>query len=252
MKEKLRVLIFRLCGGFQIIEQMQMRNELLEENYNNLKAVYESNAKLCHDFKHHIRTINELIDKNQIPELRNYISEFELETLAGGNIQWTEDTVVNFILNNKISMGKQKGIKINADIDYPVKTNILPRDITTIIANLFDNALEACDRISEEGKKWICISIKSINNMLMIKLENSCYEKPVKKGEKFITHKANRQMHGWGLKSIESTVQKYDGSIICDYNSEQQAFRSVVNMSFQRVELTKEYRGVNNDKNCYL
>lgn len=58
----------------------------------------------------------------------------------------------------------------------------------------------------------------------MIKLENSCYEKPVTNGKSFVSRKLNNQIHGWGLKSIKSTVQKYDGSIVCDYNSEEQIF----------------------------
>ena len=152
--------------------------------------------------------------------------------------------MVNFILNNKISTGKQKGIEINAEIDYPLKTSILSKDITTILANLFDNALEACDRISEEQDRWIHITIKKVNNILFIKMENSCSEKPVNKGREFVSRKGNQQMHGWGLKSIETTVSKYNGAITCKYSKEEQLFRSVVSLFFEDIEITNEHRGV--------
>lgn len=254
------VMLLLIAGYFYLLQQREkeslefanMYNELLEEKYNNLKAVYEANAKLFHDFKHHIRTINELINENHMAELKEYISEFELETLSNNNIQWTEDTIVNLVLNNKISMGTQKGIAVCANINYPVKTNILSKDITTILANLFDNALEACDKISEGQEKWIHVTIKSINNMLLIKLENSCCEEPKIKGQRFISRKMNHQIHGWGLKSVESTAQKYNGTVTANYSQEKQVFQSVVNLFFREMEISKEYRGKYNDKSCYL
>lgn len=217
-------------------EFADMRNELLEENYNNLKAVYEANAKLFHDFKHHIRVIDELINAGEIEEVKKYMASFDLQNQRKGNVLWTEDSVLNFILNNKITTAEEKKIEVSANIDYPAKANILSKDMTAIIANLFDNAIEACDKISQEQEKWICITIKKINNMLMIKLENSCYKRPEMKGKRFLSQKASRNLHGWGLKSVETTAQKYHGIVTCSYSQEEQLFRSVVNLCFHEIK----------------
>ena len=62
----------------------------------------------------------------------------------------------------------------------------------------------------------------------------------------------DHQIHGWGLKSVESTAQKYNGTVTVNYSQEKQVFQSVVNLFFREMEISKEYRGIYNDKNCYL
>lgn len=214
---------------------VEMRNELLENNYKNLKDLYETNSKLFHDFKNHIRVINGLLNDDKIEELKNYVSGFELKDRSSGDIKWTEDTVVNFILNNKISLAQQKGIIVNANIDFPLKTNITSNDMTTMLANLFDNAIEACEQIAAGGDRHIDLVIRRINGMLFIKFENSCQTKPMIDKDNLLTVKRDKQLHGWGLKSVKSTVRKYDGSIDFQYSQEKQLFRTVLNLSFNEI-----------------
>lgn len=214
---------------------VEMRNELLENNYKNLKDLYETNSKLFHDFKNHIRVINGLLNDDKIEELKNYVSGFELKDRSSGDIKWTEDTVVNFILNNKISLAQQKGIIVNANIDFPLKTNITSNDMTTMLANLFDNAIEACEQIAAGGDRHIDVIIRRINGMLFIKFENSCQTKPLIDKDNLLTVKRDKQLHGWGLKSVKSTVRKYDGSIDFQYSQEKQLFRTVLNLSFNEI-----------------
>lgn len=213
----------------------EMRNEILEINYKNIKELYDSNSKLFHDFKNHIRVIDMLVNDGEIEQLKDYISKFELRDRQSNDVKWTEDTVVNFILNNKISAAKQMGISTNANIEFPLKTNISSNDMTTILANLFDNAIAACNQTPTECHKYIDITVRRINNMLFIKLENSCYVAPVFKKGKIRTSKKEKNLHGWGLKSVESTVKKYGGSIDYDYIQEKNAFRITLNLSFSEL-----------------
>ena len=105
--------------------------------------------------------------------------------------------------------------------------------MTTIFANLFDNAIEACNRVPNGNEKMIDVAVRKINGMLIVKFENSCYEKPVKKENSFLTIKENKNFHGWGLKSVESTAKKYSGSLDCSYDQEKRIFKTVLNLSFK-------------------
>lgn len=218
----------------EIIDVINMRNELLENNYNNLKSVYEENSKLFHDFKNHIQVMRGLADKDNMQELKKYIAGFELQKRSGAEVFYTEDSVVNFILNNKIEEGKMYGIHVTADIDYPAAGGIAANDMTTILANLFDNAIEACKRITEIREKKISIRIKRNGNMLIIKVENSCEQPPEQKGKRFLTVKSNKIFHGWGLKSVESTAEKYTGVVKYKYNAENKCFCTLVNLFMNR------------------
>lgn len=214
----------------EILDVANMRNELLENNYNNLKSVYEENSKLFHDFKNHIQVMKRLADKDDMQELKEYIAGFELQKRSSAEVFYTEDSVVNFILNNKIEEGKMHGIHIEADIDYPAAGAIAANDMTTILANLFDNAIEACRRMTEAREKWICIRIKINGNMLIIKVENSCDQPPKRKEKSFLTVKSDKTFHGWGLKSVESTADKYTGVVKYKYNAENKCFCTLVNL----------------------
>lgn len=214
------------------LELAEIRNNLLESNYNNIKTLYETNAKLFHDFKNHIKVIDRLIDTGNSDELKEYISGFELSDKSLEATVWTEDIVVNFILNNKIEAAKQEGITVSANIDFPLKANIRSNDVTTLLANLFDNAIEACMQLSKEQERNLNVVIRQVNDMLMIKMENSCYAKPMMKENRFLTTKKNEAFHGWGLKSVESTVKKYNGSLDCNYDEAGHVFKAVLNLSF--------------------
>lgn len=218
----------------ETLEFTNIQNELLQNNYNNLKALYEENSKLFHDFKHHMQVMKELAERDNIQELKEYISGFGLEDHFNGDEFYTEDAIVNFILNNKIEEGKKQGIHIEAEIDYPKAARICANDMTTILANLFDNAIEACKRMTEVSEAWIRIRIRKNRNMLLIKMENSCQNPPLFKGKHFLTAKTNKAFHGWGLKSVQSVAEKYQGIVKCEYNDADQCFCAVVNLFIHR------------------
>lgn len=104
-----------------------------------------------------------------------------------------------------------------------------------MLANLFDNAIEACDQIPEGQNRHIDVIIRRINGMLFIKFENSCLTKPIFEKDNLLTLKRDKNFHGWGLKSVKSTVHKYDGSLDFKYLQDKQLFRTVLNLSFREL-----------------
>ena len=84
-------------------------------------------------------------------------------------------------------------------------------DVCALMANLLDNALEACEKILE-SQPWIKLKIKKKNDMLLIYLSN-CFNKNIEKRNFFQSDKNNNQLHGWGMKSIEGVVKKYQGNM---------------------------------------
>ena len=211
---------------------IEQRNNILEENYNNIKELYESNAKLFHDFKNHIEVIKQLAKAGEDAELRKYLLNFQLPDNSLNTVKWTSDTTVNFLLNSKFSVAEQKNIKMTLNVDYPLKTSISSSDITTILANLIDNAIEANEKNVEY--KSIHITIKPVNEMLIIKIVNTYGEEPVSMENGFLTSKENQVFHGWGLKSVQSTVDKYDGFLEGEFNNENKTFVVMVNLPFSR------------------
>ena len=127
------------------------------------------------------------------------------------------------------------------NIEYPYNTNIKSNDLCTILSNLLDNALEAAAAVSREATPEACqinLTIRRIQNILVIKLENSSPEPKYTTDGNLATAKKDRDLllHGWGMKNIEAAVQKYDGVIQTAY--EDHIFRTTITMYFEGVEMS--------------
>jgi sensor histidine kinase YesM len=86
-----------------------------------------------------------------------------------------------------------------------------------------------------ESERFITLTIRRINNMLIIKVRNSAPAAP-HFGEKGLeSTKADGGLHGWGIKSIAAAADKYDGVIQTEYDDH--VFQSVVSLSFEGVAI---------------
>ena len=70
--------------------------------------------------------------------------------------------------------------------------------------------------------------------MLIVKVENGYGNAPKQENGTLITSKVDKSSHGWGLKSVQTAAERYDGAITTDY--ENGVFRSVVTLSFQPIK----------------
>lgn len=89
-------------------------------------------------------------------------------------------------------------------------------DITSIFANLMDNAIESCDEVT--GKKVISIKMCRINDFLYIDLMNSFSGKIIQNNGKFKSTKAGHK--GYGMTSIQMAIEKYDGYMVTEQNDD--------------------------------
>ena len=83
----------------------------------------------------------------------------------------------------------------------------------TIISNLLNNAIEACEKIQED-KRIIEFEIAGYNSQIFISVRNSYdMESIINQKQKFITTKEDKLNHGIGLENVRRTVKKYDGDM---------------------------------------
>lgn len=212
---------------------MEMRNKLLQENYQNLNQAYTANAKLYHDFNNHMNVLYQFLirgDTKMAMEYLDNISEPVHETMKK---IWTGNDVVDVVINSKLSKMEKENIKVSVNVEFPGNTDILQNDVCTILSNLLDNAIEACEKNKDLSNKWINITIRTINQMILFKIENGLEEKPRFKNMKLITTKVDKTFHGWGMKSVGTAIEKYDG--VMQYAVEENKFSVVVTLNFNLI-----------------
>jgi len=210
----------------------EMRNTLLEENYNTINDIYMSNAKLYHDLNNHLNVLYQLLDEGNGDGAKEYIKEISRPIMKLSKTIWTGIDVVDVIINSKIEKMREMNISYEINVEFPQNTNILPHDMCTILANLLDNAIEAVGAMEELGT--VELTIRRINHFLLIKVSNSCATQK----EKFVnypsTTKENKELHGWGLPSVKDAVDKYNGTLKC--TNENNLFNVTIMIFFEKKD----------------
>lgn len=175
-----------------------------------IKQSQESLKVFRHDVKNHVLSLKTLIENNDNKGAANYLeSVFDCidnsnEFSKSGNSEI--DSILNYKLNEAVSFG----MKTNISINVPEKLNIRPFDLSVVLGNLLDNAIEAA-RCCEE--KLIKISVELDRNVLYISVSNSFKGKLNYKENKLITTKVDKERHGMGLSSVQQSLEKYNGAM---------------------------------------
>ena len=88
-----------------------------------------------------------------------------------------------------------------------------PTDLSILIGNALDNAIESVEKISDPDKRLIHVSVNRQKGFLRIRVEN-CYEGDIRFVAGLPSTRKDARYHGYGMKSIRSVVEKYNGSMI--------------------------------------
>ena len=217
----------------EIAKLKQEQAEIVERDYQALRRTYADNAKLYHDLHNHIEAIYQCLIQGDTKEAVRYCEDLRTPVRQISQTVWTGDKALDYLISSKMALAGQEQIKTKVNIEYPHNTNIRSVDLTTILGNLLDNALEAA-KTAPEGLRFLNLTIRRINAMLIIKVENGYGDTPVQENGKLLTSKKDKAFHGWGLKSVQTAADRYDGTIRTDYKDH--VFQSVVTLSFQPVK----------------
>lgn len=217
----------------EIAKLKQEQAEIVERDYQALRRTYADNAKLYHDLHNHIEAIYQCLIQGDTKEAVRYCEDLRTPVRQISQTVWTGDKALDYLISSKMALAEQEQIKTKVNIEYPHNTNIRSVDLTTILGNLLDNALEAA-KAAPESLRFLNLTMRRINAMLIIKVENGYGNTPIQENGKLLTSKKDKSFHGWGLKSVQTAADRYDGTIRTDYKDH--VFQSVVTLSFQPVK----------------
>ena len=209
---------YRLCQIRKEQENIALQNELLAKNYQVAKESYESNARLYHDMGNHFSMIQSYLADGKVEEARTYLDRLGKDRAAYSVERFTGIEAVDYILSQKAAFAKQQNVETSIHAEYPKDCKIDPVDLCTILTNLLDNALEACRKLPEASAKILSVTIRRINQFIIIQIANSCIEEPIISKGNFKTSKTDKRHHGWGMKNVRLAVEKYHGTMEYEYN----------------------------------
>ena len=204
------------CCETKVLRELEAVQNVLQNQYQQYKQSRESieiiNYKY-HDLKHQI----EVLRSEQDPEKRNaFLNKMEEEIKQYELQNKTGNKVLDTVLTSKSLYCDKHGITLTSVADGSLLDFIDIMDICSIFGNALDNAIECELKIPDKERRLIHVTVTQQRNFLMIRVENY-YEGDLKAKEGlFATTKKEKQFHGYGLKSIRYTVNKYEGAVDID------------------------------------
>ena len=232
------VLVFNINRQYEVEKELARlkseQAELLERDYTAVNRAYQVNARLFHDFHNHIGVLRQFLTHEKYGEAVRYLDELQAPVRNLTAAVWTGDETADYLINSKAAAAEADGVRFQVQVEFPRRTNIRSVDLCAILGNLLDNAIEAARQVENPERRTVALTIRRIHQMLVIKVENSFAGAPVQEKGELKTTKTEGSLHGWGLKSVQTAAEKYDGMVRAGVSGE--VFRAVATLSFQGME----------------
>lgn len=191
------------------LKQLQMQATY----YDILDQEQQTTRKIRHDMNNHMQVVYGLLKETQYEKAHAYIESVFSSLNHSVLKNYTEDPVINLVLNQKINSMEDHHISVDTKINLEKLECFHDMDLCCIFSNTLDNAQEACRKIQEKSRRRIEIKARIKNGYFSYALTNSKANTITTKNGKYITDKADKKRHGFGISNVKEIVSKYKGEI---------------------------------------
>ena len=188
---------------------MAQQEKLWESELARQKATATLVFQQRHDMHHHNAVIIEMLQNGETEQLKTYMKSVDAALNAYKGDSFCTNPIANSIFNVYARRAEVEGIKTKFSVSVPKVIGIDNIDLTCVLGNTIENALEGCLRLPKDVEREIIVTAKFIDNRLRVQVENTCRTDILFDGELPITQK---QGGGTGIKSILYTAERYDGT----------------------------------------
>ncbi|GKX28536.1 sensor histidine kinase [Vallitalea longa] len=183
--------------------------EIQSKYYDEINDATMKLKSLRHDMSNHLGNIKGLVVYKEYAKLEEYLNKLLSEIDEVDKIIITNYPAISALLNRKYVQAEKNNINFTMNVSSIKDITIDVVDICIILGNLIDNAIEANLKV-EEKNRYIKIDISNANNYIVIDCVNSIINNKI---IDLNTTKADKNIHGIGLKNVRNIVEKHYGDI---------------------------------------
>lgn len=187
----------------QLAQQHEEQYRLSQENIDLIN-------RKCHDLKRQISALRFLKDSG---EFQRQLEEMEHAVGIYDSAIKTGNKVLDVVFTEKMLFCEAHGINMTCLVDGHKLDFVNETDLYTMLSNILDNAIESVMAQPDREKRIIQVAGYEEQQFLLLRVRNYCDTPPELVDGLPVTTKADKELHGFGLKSIQFTAQKYNGDI---------------------------------------
>ncbi len=190
------------------LREREYLHSLQHAQYSMLQDRIEEARRAKHDTRQHLHIISAYLQDKKYDQLEEYIGRYRKKLPEENTLKFCENYAINALLQYFAGYTKIIGTGFRAAVQLDSDPGIPEEDLTVVMGNLLENAVEAC--VAEPGKPVLSVRGRQEDGVLFLKVVNTCTMPPkTDRAGRFLSGK--RSGYGIGLSSVEHTVEQYNG-----------------------------------------
>ena len=194
----------------QEMRLLQERTQNQMEMYQNMQRNYERQRRELHDYKNQLNCIQGLLLEGRLEETLHYVETLNGNLRESADVVNTNHAVVNVVLNQKYQCALEKNITMILSVNDLSGLTMGEEDLVTLLVNLLDNAVEACEKLEE--RRIIRFKMVLEDGELILSVSNPVAEPVIIDGKKIATTKKDGRNHGIGLLNVNGVIERLGGT----------------------------------------
>lgn len=203
------IVLFLKLVHLNAVENKYKQLETKKQNEEVLSLLYEQLKIAKHDLKHDYNLISHYLKDKEYLKIEKMVRDKKKQINSIPVLINTPNKLINLIINDKIIKAYARNIKVTSKIDINREIRISEYDLNELLSNILDNAIDY-----NQDNGMIDIAIILEKQFVHIKVTNEIDKN--KSNQSLISKKGKN--HGYGIRSIEKIVEKYQGIMKIDYN----------------------------------
>ena len=197
-----------------VLKNQNHQLTLQKLQYENLKDKILETRRAKHDIRHHIAVMAGYLQDKKYDELETYLAGYQSSFPDNSSVILCKNYTVNLLLLYFVEQAKAHNISFSVLADIPEKISIAENDLSVLLGNLIENAIDACLNLPE-AQRHIIIRAKLKDNALVLTIDNP-YEGEPKRNKNGEYLSSKHDGIGLGIESARQITLHYNGTFLIE------------------------------------
>lgn len=200
-------------------QMLQLKNQLIMESLERQREQKLQVQVLLHEVDHQLAVLQIYLEQNKINKAKDYLTSLLAQSQGGSGLTYCANPLLDSLLGNSFSKAESLGVSVRCNIQLPEALKLPENDLCSLLLNLLDNALDACQSIPDGKSRWLRLDMRMEEPYLFVCCENARHGPLANENGVFLSTKHNRKNQGLGLGIVSNLVERHNGMLKISHSS---------------------------------
>lgn len=177
------------------------------------RELYQAQRRASHEFQAQLDVLGQLMQEQDYAAAQEYLQAVSGRQARRLVLVDCRHPVLNALFNVKAGAAESRGVEVRFEVNDLSELPFDPADLTVLLSNLLDNAVEACEKAPQPR----IIEVRALKEKsFFFSVRNTSLPVTIRDGQ-ISTTKPHPELHGFGLPNVKAMVQKYKGDCAMQY-----------------------------------